>query len=54
MRNRPHSVTIISAMFILAGVVGLLYHSSEITADFAFDYELVWIFAPVSSARRRH
>jgi len=43
MRKRPHSITIIGWLFLVAGIVGLAYHATEFKAQRPFDYELVWV-----------
>jgi hypothetical protein len=43
MIKRPHSVTVISGLFLAAGVVGLAYHITEFNAQGPFQYELVWV-----------
>jgi hypothetical protein len=42
MNERPLSVTIISGLFIAAGVIGLAYHFTELKIQGAFQYEVVW------------
>ena len=44
MSKRPLSVTIISCLFIAAGVIGLAYHFTELKTQGSFQYELVWVF----------
>lgn len=41
--QRPHSVTVISGLFLLTGVVGLAYHITEFKTQGPFQYELVWV-----------
>jgi hypothetical protein len=41
MKNRPPSVTVISCLFIAAGVVGLAYHAGEFTTRPPIEYALV-------------
>lgn len=43
MRKRPLSVTVISWMFLAAGVVGLAYHATEFNAQRPFDDDFLWI-----------
>jgi hypothetical protein len=43
MNKRPLSVTVISGIFLVAGVIGLAYHATEFKADGPFQYELVWV-----------
>jgi hypothetical protein len=44
MRKRPLSITLISGMFLVAGVIGLAYHATEFKAESTFQHEQVWIF----------
>jgi hypothetical protein len=41
--KRPISVTIIGGFFILAGVIGFVYHLSELDLLFPFGDEAAWI-----------
>jgi formate hydrogenlyase subunit 3/multisubunit Na+/H+ antiporter MnhD subunit len=43
MHKRPHSVTVISGLFLAAGAVGLAYHITEFNAKGPFQYDLVWV-----------
>jgi uncharacterized membrane protein len=43
MNKRPHSVTAIGCIFVVAGVIGLAYHGAEFKAQRAFDYVNVWV-----------
>jgi formate hydrogenlyase subunit 3/multisubunit Na+/H+ antiporter MnhD subunit len=43
MNKRPHSVTVISCLFLIAGLVGLAYHATEFKAGGPIRYELVWV-----------
>lgn len=43
MNRRPVSVTIISWLFIAAGVIGFAYHVTEFKAQRPFEYEVVWV-----------
>jgi hypothetical protein len=43
MNPRPISVTIISGVMIAAGVIGLVYHLSELKVQHPFQYDIVWI-----------
>jgi len=43
MNKRPRSVTVVSWLFIAAGVVGLTYHATEFKAQRPFDSELLWV-----------
>jgi hypothetical protein len=44
MNKRPVSVTIISWVFIAAGVIGLAYHITEFKAQHPFQDGGVWLF----------
>ncbi len=44
MNRRPLSVTVISWLFIAAGVIGLAYHATELRAEDPFQYDLGWVF----------
>jgi hypothetical protein len=43
MNKRPLSVTVISAIFLAAGVVGLAYHAMEFKAQGPFQYDVFWV-----------
>jgi hypothetical protein len=43
MNKRPHSVTVIGCLFIVAGVIGLAYHGAELKAQGPFDSDIVWV-----------
>ena len=43
MNKRPHSVTAIGCIFIVAGVIGLAYHGAEFKAQRPFVYDSVWV-----------
>ena len=43
MSNQPRSITVISWIFIAAGVVGLAYHAGEFKAQGPFDYDFLWV-----------
>jgi hypothetical protein len=43
MSKRPGSITIISWIFIAAGVVGLAYHATELNAQHPFANDFFWI-----------
>jgi hypothetical protein len=43
MNKRPHSVTAIGCIFIVAGVIGLAYHGAEFKAQRHFDYDSVLV-----------
>jgi hypothetical protein len=42
MKKRPWSVTILSCIFVLVGVTGVVFHSTEIKAPRPFPYDAVW------------
>src|SRR2546428_4180404 len=44
MNKRPLSITVISWLFVAAGVIGLAYHATEFTADRPFQYDVVWVY----------
>jgi len=43
MKKRPLSITIISWLFVAAGVIGLAYHATEFKDDRRFEYDAVWV-----------
>jgi hypothetical protein len=43
MNERPRSVMVVGYLFIAAGVIGLVYHASELTARQLFDHDFLWI-----------
>lgn len=43
MNKRPHSITAISCIYIVAGVIGLVYHITELKQQQSFQHETVWI-----------
>ena len=43
MRKRPLAITIISWLFVTAGVIGLAYHATEFKAWRPFEYDAVWV-----------
>jgi len=43
MSKRPLSITIISWIFVAAGVVGLAYHATEFKVQSPFDHDFLWI-----------
>ena len=42
-KNRPRSITVISWLFVAAGVIGLAYHASAFKARRPFEDDFVWI-----------
>src|SRR5437867_10501293 len=43
MSKRPRSLTVVSWIFVAAGVVGLAYHATEFKAQRPFDYDFLWV-----------
>jgi len=43
MSKRPHSITVISWIFVAAGVSGLAYHATEFKPQRPFQYDVVWV-----------
>lgn len=43
MTKRPLSVTIISCIYIAAGVIGLAYHLSDFKTQHPFQSEVLWV-----------
>ena len=43
MNKRPHSVTVIGWLFLVAGIVGLAYHATDFKTRGQFQFELVWV-----------
>ena len=43
MNRRPRSVTVISCIFLAAGVIGFAYHASEFKTQGPFQYDLIWV-----------
>lgn len=43
MNKRPLSVTLISYLFVSAGIIGLGYHATEFNSQVPFDYDMVWV-----------
>ena len=41
MNKRPHSVTVVGVLFLVAGIVGLAYHARDLRIPFQSD--LVWV-----------
>lgn len=41
--GRPRSVTVIGWLFIAAGIVGLVYHATELKTSGSLDDEVVWV-----------
>jgi len=43
MNKRPRSITVVSWIFIVSGLIGLLYHITELKAQQRFENGMVWI-----------
>ncbi len=43
MNRRPLSITVISWLFIAAGLIGLVFHATDLKAGHPLEYELVWV-----------
>ncbi|MBI4664220.1 MAG: hypothetical protein HY735_35950 [Verrucomicrobia bacterium] len=43
MSNRPRSISVISWMFVAAGVVGLAYHAGEFKVQRPLDLDFLWV-----------
>jgi len=43
MKKRPLSITIISWLFVGAGIIGLAYHATEFKAGRPFQYDVLWV-----------
>jgi hypothetical protein len=43
MNERPLSVTIIGWVYIVVGVIGFAYHSTEFSQQPSFQYDIVWV-----------
>ena len=43
MNKRPRSVTVISWLFVAAGVIGFAYHATEFKTRGPFQYDLLWV-----------
>ena len=41
--TRPPSVTTAAILFAIAGLVGLVYHASEVSASGPIQFELYWV-----------
>ena len=41
MTKRPLSITVIAALFLFAGTIGLIYHARELMG--VFNYQVVWV-----------
>jgi hypothetical protein len=42
MKKRPYLVTIIAWIFVLAGIIGFVFHVTEVKARPRFQYDLLW------------
>ena len=45
MTGRPVSVTIVGWLFIAVGIIGFVYHATELRTQTPFDYNLMWVQA---------
>ena len=43
MKKRPRSITIISWLFLAAGIIGLAYHATEFKVRRPFENDAVWV-----------
>ena len=43
MKKRPLSITIISWLFLTAGVIGLAYHATEFKVQRPFENDVIWV-----------
>src|SRR5262245_39577933 len=43
MNKRPLSVTLISGLFLVTGIVGLAYHATDFKKQGPFQYDLLWV-----------
>ncbi len=43
MKNRPRSVTIIAALFIAVGVLGMIGHFMDFKIQHPFQYDILWV-----------
>jgi hypothetical protein len=43
MNNRPLSVTVIGWIFVAVGVVGFVFHATEVKAQHPFQSDAVWV-----------
>jgi hypothetical protein len=43
MNKRPHSVTVIGCLFVVAGAIGLAYHGAEFKAQHPFDNDIILV-----------
>lgn len=43
MSKRPQSVTVISWLFLVTGIVGTAYHATEFKAGGPFQYDVLWV-----------
>jgi hypothetical protein len=39
----PHAVTAIGLLFLMTGLLGLVYHASDFRTQSPFQYDLVWV-----------
>jgi len=43
MIKRPHTVTVIGCIFLVAGVIGLAYHITELNPQRPFESDAIWV-----------
>ena len=43
MNKRPHTVTVIGCIFLVAGATGLAYHITEFNAQRPFESDVIWV-----------
>ncbi len=43
MNKRPPSITVISWIFVAAGVIGVAYHATEFNPQRPFQHDVVWV-----------
>src|SRR5262245_19093987 len=43
MNKRPHTVTVIGCILLVAGVIGLAYHITELNPQRPFESDAIWV-----------
>jgi hypothetical protein len=43
MNQRPVSISVIACLYILTGLIGGVYHMTELNAQPMFQYDIVWV-----------
>jgi hypothetical protein len=43
MLKRPHTVAVIGSLFVVTGIVGLVYHAHEFNLQAPFRYDGIWV-----------